>query len=105
MLKARIDGDELVTQGELVVGDMYFGFCCEGHAWEVVMIPVSTNFGMVQLSDETKWQSVWGVCHNPECPVVDESFNERPEEDPYRGVTNHCFEDFVEQLAEAEGAR
>jgi hypothetical protein len=87
MLTAHFDGDELVTEGAVEVGDVYPGYCCAGHDWEVVLA-----FG--ELS------SVWGVCDNPECPVVWDEFADRPEDDMYRGVTSVCLEDLASKLAE-----
>ena len=96
MLKARFDGDDLVTEGAVEVGDVYPGFCCAGHDWEAALV-------FADSSGEDA--SVWGACHNPECPVVDAEFTDHPEDDMYRGVSNYCLEDLAEKLADAAVAQ
>lgn len=69
--------------------DTYIGFCCPDFEWEVVLIFPDPN---------PAYNSIWGVCHNPECPCREG----RVEEDPYRGVSSICQEDFKEQMEERE---
>ena len=91
MLSATFNGDEILSTGEVAVGDVYPGFCCDGHGWEV-----SVTF--TQLDDVI----IWGVCLNPECPKFQPELG--PVDDPYHGVSNTLQCDLAEWLAETSEA-
>ncbi len=56
MIKAYIEDNELISNGKVYEGDIYFGFCCKSFEWEVAMVsPIL----------------IWGVCRNSSCPVND----------------------------------
>lgn len=88
MLTAQVINNELSWQGEVLPGDVYPGYCCPGYGWEVVLTFPDSNPGYI---------SIWGRCHNPNCPDFDGS-----EDDPYQGVSNILQEDFAENLAEGK---
>lgn len=88
MITARYQMEEIVTTGEIEVGDQYHDFCCIGHSWEVCIIfndPTNPN-----------WNSIWGVCKNMDCLIFQADIGA---DDPYRGVKHVSREDFLEWLA------
>lgn len=92
MLTAKINNDpksdragELITTGQIEVGDIYPGLCCAGYNWEVVLI---------FPNDTPAYHSIWGTCQNPACTGKDGVGTEH-----YQGVSNWLQEDFEERLA------
>lgn len=61
MITYQLTSDnELIVNGTMEPGETITGLCCKGHVWEV-----SETFP----DDNPEDVSVWGVCHNPNCPV------------------------------------
>lgn len=86
MLEAYIEGNELVSSGEVKVDDNYFGFCCNGFKWEVALISPLL---------------IWGVCWNLECPV-DETRGGQVKNGMYHGVSAIDQEELELWLAEIQ---
>lgn len=55
MITAKVIDNEIVTAGEICEGDIYSDLCCAGHGFEVRLVIM---------------ESVYGICHNPDCPKV-----------------------------------
>lgn len=98
MLSAFFDEDgehqpEIIEVGEVDEGDIYQNKCCEGFGWEVRLI----------FPDELHphYTSYWGKCLNEDCPNYQKNLLG---DDPYRGVSSICHEDFVEWLAYQDAA-
>ncbi len=53
MIKAYIEGNKLLSSGEVYEGDIYFGFCCKKFDWKVAMTGIL----------------IWGIYQNFNCPV------------------------------------
>jgi hypothetical protein len=89
MLKAWMQGECIVTEGAVVEGDRYSGFCCHGFDWEVRVI----------FRDDThpRYSSIWGICANLDCKNYQQALF--GVDDPWRGTKNVCLEDFEEWLA------
>ncbi len=58
------------------VGDMWFGYCCEGFNFEITMILIS----------------MWGVCHNQFCPRAN----------PLHPVWSKLMEDYWHEMGSVE---
>ena len=76
--------EPLVITGEMVAGDKVPNRCCQGFDWEVMAVfPADTPEDI----------SVWGKCHNPDCPDW-----QRVPTDMYRGVSHVSAGDLAEWL-------
>ena len=80
MIKPTIVNDDIVIEGEIVVGEKINGLCCPGFDWEVSAI----------LS------SVWGNCVNPDCPEYNHELGK--ENDPYGGVSQKDIDDIADWM-------
>jgi hypothetical protein len=78
------EGQELVIEGEVTTDDIYPGFCCPGHPYEICIVFPDAN---------PRYTGVWGVCRNPDCPNTNGEPN-----DHWRGVSDFTLEDFAERL-------
>lgn len=79
MIKPILDNDDIVVEGEMLVGDKIHGLCCSGYDWEVSAI----------------LDSVWGNCSNPNCPAYDMTIGP---DDHYRGVSHKDVFDIAEWM-------
>ena len=71
----------------------YKNYCCDGFDWIVAMV--------FQYGDEPDGDdSIWGVCHNPNCPEFDPAFMAEHGHDHYRGVTSPTHADFEQWMTE-----
>lgn len=98
MLSAFFDDDgehqpEIIEVGEVEEGDIYQNKCCNGYGWEVRLINPD------ELNPE--YTTYWGMCLNGNCPDYQENLGP---DDPWRGVSSICHEDFVEWLAYQDAA-
>lgn len=84
MISFQVTSDnELIVYGTMEPGEKIPGLCCKGHVWEVSYISPDDNPENV---------SVWGTCHNPDCPV--ESGNH------YHGVSRFDQVDIAAHFAD-----
>lgn len=79
MIEPSIANNEIIIEGEMLIGDKIPDFCCPGYEWEVSAI----------------LDSVWGNCSNPDCPAYDMSIGP---DDHYRGVSHKDVFDIAEWM-------
>lgn len=83
MLTARIDGDNLITEGQVNEGEHYPGLCCGGFGTEVIWIS--------EFSDDPTDITIYAACDNPAC-------RHRHPGDAI-AIYGWQFDDFAERLA------
>ncbi len=87
MITAHFEDEEIKATGQVLDGEKYPDFCCQGFNWAVRHI----------FPDKTPgYNSIWGCCDNPDCPDYQKDIGPS---DPYRGISSICQEDFEEWLA------
>lgn len=67
------------------INDRYPDFCCAGFDYEIFLILPNQPYEPVEYT------TIYGICHNPDCP----NFTEGDPDDPWRGVGNCDLNDFL----------